>query len=198
MIFGDPYKFSILAEVVPEWSDSTYKNGMFHFFVDGKMFPDEIVTATLGVDLPHLLGDSALVTLPENYEIFHLNKSDAFSFMWRLTYPDFDADAEGSEFVNNSYLYRASTPNIDDWSMTVFCVRNNDECRILGAKTAELVRGEDGINTWVDISKIEIYEAFVSVSYVEDIVRKIRAYSESLFGGNKTVDKTERDFKLVP
>lgn len=120
MNFGNPYEFSIWAEVFPEWGNNYFKNGLSHFFIDWKMFPDEIDTATLGVDLPHLLDGSALVTLPENYEISHLNKLNAFIFMLRLTYPDFDVEAEGSELVKNSYLYRAPTPNIDDWGMTFF------------------------------------------------------------------------------
>lgn len=144
MIFGNPYEFAILVEAVTEWSLNSYRNGLFHFFIDGKMFPDNVEISSLGADLCELLNSSALLTPSENSEIFHLDKLEAFSVMRRLTNPDFDEILESSDLLSNSYLYHASIAHIDDRRMKVFCVRYGDECRILGAKTAELVERDDG------------------------------------------------------
>ena len=82
MIFGNPYEFAVLIEYVPEWSTETFRYGLFHFMLDGKMFPDELVTSTLDVDLRDFLGYSALVSPPENCEIFKMSKEEAFNLMF--------------------------------------------------------------------------------------------------------------------
>lgn len=186
MIFGNPYEFAILVEVIPKWSDDTYKNGMFHFFIDGKMFPDEVVASTLDVDLSQLLNWNSLASLPENYEIFHLDKAKAFDVMWRLAYPDLDEDSESAADVRSSLVYKASTTNIDDCGMKVFCVRWNNECRIVGARTAKSVKGDDDKYFWVDFSEIEVFETFVGISYVEEILGKVREFAELNLGFRKT------------
>lgn len=176
MIFGDPYEFAVLIEIVPEWSDETYRNGLFHFIIDGKMFPEEPTNSSLGVDLRAFLKSSALVSLPENCEIFNMNKEDAFNLMLGLAYPDYRDDVENPEDFDNCYLYEASTPNIQDPGSYFFCVRCNDAVRIIGAKKNRLQPGPDGGNFWERIPNPEVVEVFMSVDAVKEIVRKVREY----------------------
>ncbi|WP_238923229.1 immunity 42 family protein [Achromobacter ruhlandii] len=176
MIFGNPYEFAVLIEYVPEWSTETFRYGLFHFMLDGKMFPDELVTSTLDVDLRDFLGYSALVSPPENCEIFKMSKEEAFNLMFELAYPDYHDDVENLDGIGNIFLYKASTVNIEDFRSHVFCVACNDTVRIIGAKMARLLPGPDDRNFWERIPNPEVVEVFVSVDAVKEIVRKVREY----------------------
>ncbi|MDC6164367.1 immunity 42 family protein [Achromobacter xylosoxidans] len=176
MIFGNPYEFAVLIEYVPEWSTETFRYGLFHFMLDGKMFPEELVTSTLGVDLRDFLEDSALVSLPENCEIFNMGKEDAFNLMLGLAYPDYRDDIDDPNDFDNFYLYQASTTNIQDSGSYVFCVRCDDIVRIVGAKKQRLLPGPDDRNFWEMIPNPEVVEVFMSVDAVKEIVRKVREY----------------------
>ncbi|WP_081089620.1 immunity 42 family protein [Achromobacter xylosoxidans] len=176
MIFGNPYEFAVLIEYVPEWSTETFRHGLFHFMLDGKMFPEELVTSTLGVDLRDFLEDSALVSLPENCEIFNMSKEDAFNLMLGLAYPDYRDDIDDPNDFDNFYLYQASTTNIQDSGSYVFCVRCDDIVRIVGAKKQRLLPGPDDRNFWEMIPNPEVVEVFMSVDAVKEIVRKVREY----------------------
>lgn len=80
MIFGDPNKFAILMDYVPTWSsEGGYKNGLFHFIIGGKFFPDYASVAALSGDISCLSYDNALITVPENEYLFKAEKLDSFS-----------------------------------------------------------------------------------------------------------------------
>lgn len=84
-------------------------NGLFHFILDGKMFPEELENSSLGVDLLDFLEGSALVSLPENCEIINMSKEDAFNLMLGLAYPDYRDDIDDPNDFDNFYFYKAST-----------------------------------------------------------------------------------------
>ena len=75
MIFGDPHKFAILAKEIPEWTvEGSYINGLFHYIVDSKFFPDYTVVSALGTDIG--------VHLSENSDLlFNMPKEEAFAKM---------------------------------------------------------------------------------------------------------------------
>ena len=39
MLIGNPDKFAFLLEIVPEWSDDTFINGMLYVFINGAQYP---------------------------------------------------------------------------------------------------------------------------------------------------------------
>lgn len=177
MIFGNPYEFAVLIEYVPEWSNKTYMNGLFHFLLDGKMFPEEPENSSLGVDLLDFLrSGNALVSLPENFEIFNMSKEAAFNLMLGLAYPDYRDDIDDPNDFDNFYLYQASTTNIQDSGSYVFCVRCDDVVRMVGAKKQRQQLGPDGRYFWEIIPNPEVVEVFMSVDAVKEIVRKVREY----------------------
>ena len=52
MIVGDPYKFAIGKAEIRAWNvDDAFSNGVLLFFVDGAIFPKEIVTAALNCEV---------------------------------------------------------------------------------------------------------------------------------------------------
>ena len=73
MLLGDPYRFAVLAEIIPAWNvDETFGNGVLLLAVDGQFFPREIVTAPLKGELywlreklQHLSVEEALYQLPK-------------------------------------------------------------------------------------------------------------------------------------
>ncbi|WP_118988236.1 immunity 42 family protein, partial [Photorhabdus sp. CRCIA-P01] len=142
MIFGDPYRFAVLIQHLPEWSDDTYKNGLFHFCIDGFFFPEEIRTSTLWVDVLSLKDNTnALFSFQENKVLFEKGTKDAFNFMLGMISPELIGQDEPENF-EQSYQYQASTENINDAGFIVFAVSHGDMVRILGAKYSELKQDE--------------------------------------------------------
>lgn len=186
MVFGDPYRFAILMEYIPEWSDSTFRNGLFHFFIDGEMFPEIIATATLGVDVGFLDAENSLVSFPENREIFEAKAEIAFNYMLGLISPELvDEDADIPDDFENSYLYRAATENIFDAGCHVFCVAYGDEARIIGAKIRQSVKNDEtGRWSWVAVPKIEYKEIYLEKIEIEKIVKDAVNYYETNFPFN--------------
>ncbi|WP_309297156.1 Imm42 family immunity protein, partial [Enterobacter hormaechei] len=41
MIFGNPYRFAIWTDYIPQWGES-YKNGLFHLIINGNLYPHNI------------------------------------------------------------------------------------------------------------------------------------------------------------
>ena len=51
MIIGDPYKFSIMLDMVEEWNiDSSFYNGILFFSIDGKELCEIILTLENWID----------------------------------------------------------------------------------------------------------------------------------------------------
>lgn len=48
MILGNPYNFSVFISTIKEWNvDNEFFNGVLLFSINGNIFPEKIVTATL-------------------------------------------------------------------------------------------------------------------------------------------------------
>ncbi|PQQ22532.1 hypothetical protein CE143_06825 [Photorhabdus luminescens] len=180
MIFGDPYRFAVLIQHLPEWSDDTYKNGLFHFCIDGFFFPEEIRTSTLWVDVFSLKDNTnALFSFQENKALFEKGTKDAFNFMLGMISPELIGQDEPENF-EQSYQYQASTENINDAGFVVFAVSHGDMVRILGAKYSELKQDEHGNGFWETITNPDIREAILYKSEVNEIISKAFEYYSTI------------------
>ncbi len=176
MIFGDPHNFAILIQYVPEWGDSTSKNGVFHFCIDGCFFPEEINTSTLWVDVYSLLDDSnPLYLFQDNKDIFEKDIKSAFSCMLGMIAPELIGEDESEDFEQD-YKFQASTENINDSGCVVFAVSNNDLVRVLGARHSKLQQDGKGGCHWERIVNFDIKEAFVEKNKIKNLLVGVESY----------------------
>lgn len=75
---GSPYKFAVFADVVEEWNDNSgvFKNGVLLFCVDGHLFPQEVVTATLSSEMQPFR--ESLMNIKVNKNLFNMPKERAY------------------------------------------------------------------------------------------------------------------------
>lgn len=179
MIFGDPYKFAVLVEHIPEWSGRGFKNGLFHYFIDGELFPDKVATATLNVEVVFLGENNSLVAFPENREIFEATKEHAFNVMLGMISPELvDPDAQVPDEFEPSYIYLAATPNSSDAGFYSFCVAHGNIVRVVGAKISSKKRDNLGNLIWVDENPMHVQEAFLSKGEMREIIEKAIKYCQ--------------------
>ena len=181
MIFGNPAVFAILIEYIPLWGDDTYKNGVFHFCIDGFFFPAEISDSYLYVDVSELLSERhPFISFPEDKDLFEGEKSDSFEIMLRMVYPSMFEDIPDD--VSESYLYKAATTILEDDGYIVFAVTYGDMVRVLGAKISE--RKRDVVserNVWHDIDTPDIKEVFLNKSEVSEMIKEINEFKLKLW-----------------
>ncbi|ETS31711.1 hypothetical protein PTE_02401 [Photorhabdus khanii NC19] len=84
------------------------------------------------------------------------------------------------EDFESSYIYKASTENIDDFGSSVFAVSYNDIVRIIGAKRRILRYDNNGCGYWEDIPKPDFYETKLYKDEVKEIIANIKKYYMSL------------------
>ncbi|GKX56137.1 hypothetical protein SOASR030_22490 [Leminorella grimontii] len=180
MIFGDPNHFSILIEYLPQWSAvGSFKNGLFHFCIDGNLYPDSARVATLGGDIFCLSEGNALISPISDERIFKMDKKEAFFLMLETMLPEFvNPDIDLSDDFVESYQYQASTYNLEDGGCYVFAVSFKDMIRILGAKLSVL-KGDDKTGyRRVNIAEPYISDVVLEKNVVSDIVKStINFYS---------------------
>ncbi|WP_145570840.1 immunity 42 family protein [Yersinia bercovieri] len=177
MIFGDPYRFAIWVEYIPEWSDS-YKNGFFYFFVNGNMYPDDVRTSTLYVDFHDVIDENnALSSQPCNDAIFNAPTNEAFDALFKLAYPESTQD---DEYPDQVFDFCASSTIINDSGAYFFAVSNENLVRIIGGKITKLV-DRDNRKVWENIERPLIEDIVISKNEISDIVTRLKEYSASLF-----------------
>lgn len=177
MIFGDPYRFAIWVELIPQWSDS-YKNGFFYYFVNGNMYPDDVRTSTLSVDFFDVIDDeNALVSLPRNDKIFNSPTNEAFNSLFKLAYPESTQDDEYPEQI---FDFCASPTIINESGAYFFAVSNESSVRIIGGKITRIVDEGNG-NVWRDIDSPLIEDIIIEKGEVSEIIKSLKGYSDSLF-----------------
>lgn len=160
MVIGDPYKFSICVQTIREWNlDDTFCNGVLLFCIDGALFPNEIITATLKSEIPPLQDSLSHVAL--NDLIYNMQKDAAFKEMYNLTFPE-DMD------IDNDYRYFISPSSLADYGCFAFAVTNGTFVRILAAK----------LNYCVELSQysldgIEINETIISATELNQMVNAL-------------------------
>lgn len=180
MIFGNPHKFAILLDCVPEWSlENGYKNGIFHFVIDGALFPSETSVATLGGDLYCMLEGNALLNPREDHELFAMNRLEAFAKMLNAMLPSvLNSDFDVPDDFESDYGYQASTYNLEDNSCYVFAVGCGDKIRVLGAKVGFLSGNDADGYKWTRYQHIDVHETILLKKDVVTIVNKVKSYYE--------------------
>ncbi|EJM04482.1 hypothetical protein PMI18_01376 [Pseudomonas sp. GM102] len=174
MIFGDPIKFAILMEYVPQWSEEgSYRNGMFHFILDSTILPEFASVATLGVDVRCLQFNNALVDHVEDSVLFHMDAKTAFQDMLGRMLPGRLGIDVDDDFVNE-YRFRVSSINLEEFDCFVFAVAFEDKLRIVGAKIS------DDFSSPYDVEDLRVSEVVVEKEEVAKIVAGAVGYYESI------------------
>ena len=179
MLIGNPYTFAILIDPVSLWcGNGGHINGVFHFYIDGEMFPPGLRNATLGGDVFCLEKDNALKTAPENASLFCMPKQDAYFYMLGRMLPEMvSEESEIGDDFETDYTYNATTYNMDDDCCFVFAVRNGGLLRILGAKVCRQHYDEkNDCFEWVKIPDPEIKEVFIDVLVAGNVVDNVIDY----------------------
>ena len=180
MIFGDPHQFAILIEKVPEWTvPGSYENGLFHYIIDGQLFPDNANVSTLGGDIGCLSKDNALINPPEDTHLFNLPRQQAFAAMLNSMFPEIlNPGIEVSDDFVTDYKYMASTYNLEDRHCYIVAVSSGPKIRIMGAKTSFQVGNKVEGYAWKDCETLNIYEAFLSKKAVLKIIKEVKSKVE--------------------
>lgn len=163
MILGNPDKFAILINAIKEWNeDETFYNGVLLFWVDGTLFPRELVTATLNCEIMPL--KARLMNLTIDERLFRLPKGDAFKEIYNITFPeDFN--------INNNYCFDITPESFSDNHCYVFAVCNDEQVRIMAAELKYMI--EDSRH---DLKNISVSETFISNYELKEIVSKLDVY----------------------
>ena len=85
MVIGDPYTFSVFAQVIDSWNqDDTFRNGILLICIDGILYPQGVFTATLKYDAWYLQNN--LKNIPVTTNLFEQPKNQLFmSFTIKIT-----------------------------------------------------------------------------------------------------------------
>ena len=163
MIIGDPYKFAIITGSINEWNvDDTFCNGVLLMCVNGNLFPKEIVTATLKIDIQFLKKKLMNITVDE--ELYNMQKDKAFAEIYNITFPeDFEVD--------NDYRFDISTSSLADNNCFVFAVSNGEQVRIIADKLNYIIE-----ESRHDLDNINVSEAFVMLDELDAIIEKLDVY----------------------
>lgn len=159
-VFGDPNNFALIAASVRSWNDEPGAgNGIFHFVVDGRVFPRRARVSALSADIGSLSKGNALVDLPENSKLHDFAADEAFRFLLNgmLPYILMDEDEIPDDFQTD-YTYQASTGNLEDENCFAFAVREGHRVRVLAAEIEQDYSGAgrrlvDVSEAWVDIEE---------------------------------------------
>lgn len=163
MLLGNPYKFAIFMQTVKEWNiDEAFFNGVLLFFINGNIYPKEILTATLNCEINIL--NEKFKNIAFNEEIFYKEKEKAFKQIYNITFPE-------DISLNNDYQFDITPLSFSDANCYIFAVSNNIQVRILAAKL-EYVRE----NSRHILENAVIDETFISVHEMKEISNKLNKY----------------------
>ena len=160
MVIGDPFKFAIIIEVIKAWNPGDYKgfaNGVLFFCVDGEIFPNFVVNATLGYELHNENFIDKLANPAVNAELYHMEKEKSFSEMYSITYPHYSSSAE------NDHRYNITPQEFSDKNCLVFAVSNGEQVRIMASGSTE------------------ISEVFLPINELNDIVSELKIFRQTTF-----------------
>jgi len=179
VLIGNPYQLAFLVEVVAYWNQngvSPFYNGILLICVDGEMYPKQLNTATLSVDIPCL--ESVLTNVAIDEKLFNLDKDTAYKKMHKATFPSWRDIERG---VDNDYQYDLSPQSFSDCDCIAFVVSNGEQVRILVAQLYY-----DREESAYDIENIDISEAYVTLSEIKEIVSELKTIIDQ--NGQKRTD----------
>jgi len=180
MIFGDPYRFALWVEYIPQWSNDSFKNGFFGFFIDGNRYPHDARTSTLFVDIDDVLDEhNALNSWPENADIFAQPTKEAFKCLSQLAWPVSIEDDYDPEGITD---YTIPVTIVNESGAYFFAVANPSSVRIIGGNISQLVENKDnGRNEWQDIQNPHLEDIMLTKSEMSEIIAGLKAFSAELF-----------------
>ncbi|MBO4214653.1 MAG: hypothetical protein J5717_13975 [Lachnospiraceae bacterium] len=166
MLVGNPYKFSLFIQRINEWNvDNLDSYGVILFSISGFLIPDEIENVCTKREAQMLI--ERLSAIPENKEIFEGDNKDSIEQLLSITFPnDYNKD--------NDYSFFVTPEEIADRGFFIFAVRSRDRVRILGTNKLEY----DNEASKYRLNKLEVYEALLSLSEVNELVTRLRKYLE--------------------
>lgn len=163
MIIGEPNLFSIFIDVVEEWNyDRSFNNGLLFVDINGTIFPNKIIEATLNTELYELIQN--LENIKENTDVFFMGKEEAFVYIYKLVFPD-DYD------VDNDYSYNVTPFVLWDNNYFVFMVSNGHEIRILASELQYI--NEESVH---NLHKLEVVEAYISVERLQAMTKRLKSF----------------------
>lgn len=163
MVLGNPYDFAVILDVVDKWnSKKTYSfyNGILAFCIGGEIFPNKMVNATLGSEVPNLVDQFSQI--PVNKKLFEMGKEEAFLKIHHITFPE-DVD------MDNDYSYDITPVCFGDINCYVFAVSNGQQVRILASGLEYSL--EEGTHK---MDNIEIAEAYIGVNEITEVISKLK------------------------
>jgi len=163
MVIGNPYKFSIFVKKIQEWSCNTYQNGVFLLCIDGNLFPKEIFTSTLTLDVLELKQNLSNVEVDK--KLFEMKKEEAFVEMYRLRFPSWEEYEDG---VKEDYRYYMSPPGLADYHCISFTVSDGKKVRIMAAKL-----NYNKEESTCELTNINISETFIECEELEKLLLKL-------------------------
>ncbi|MDM1408404.1 Imm42 family immunity protein [Myroides sp. DF42-4-2] len=159
MVIGDPNKFAIIIDMVPEWNiTKSFKMGVFLYVLKANIFPKEIDTVTLSSDLYYFFErtPSALLNIPKDEKLFQMELYEAYKFM-------LDTFCSASSTKNNKNFCFTSL-SIRDYNYEFFAVSNGVDIRIL--------KGKIGIDYCIS----EVEDIILPKEYIDNLVIELRDF----------------------
>lgn len=162
MILGNPYNFAIFTKTIKEWNmDNEFCNGVLFFCIDGKFFPNNIVTATLNYEIQQL--KEKLKNLVDDEELYNMQKDKAFSIIYNMTFPE-------NTDIDNDYRFDISPESFADENCYIFAVGNGKQIRIMAT---ELYYNKEEARH--DLRDIKISETFIANNDLNEMITKLEA-----------------------
>ncbi|MDR2940850.1 MAG: immunity 42 family protein [Clostridiales bacterium] len=168
MIIGNPYQFSIFVKIIKEWNidESSFHNGVLIFCVDGELFPQQVLTATLSYEVPSL--KEKLMDIAIDTKLFEMEKENAFIDMYNTTFPKWGPDWDNEGDINNDYRYFLSPTVLSDFGCQVYAVSNGKQIRVMAAKLEYIIEGSTHA-----LNGLEISETFITYDYLNKIIQEL-------------------------
>lgn len=178
MIFGDPYRFAVWVDHVPQWGEP-YKNGLFYLVINGNLYPGDVRTSTLSTDLYEIIdNDCALMSRPRNDYIFQLSTEEAFKQLFDLAYPE---PSEEDEYPEQVFDYCIPSSSVSSFGGYFFAVASDTSLRIIGGVTEHLVKDKnEDRNIWENINKPLLEDITIPKDEIIKIMTNVIEYADSL------------------
>ena len=177
MIFGNPYKFAILVEPIPNWSDETFINGLVFYIVDGLMLPfhDDggVCNTTINSDLFAFKEQlTAWEKNPQNDEIFDMPKEKAFTNLLLQVWPnEVDESLIISDDFCEDYTHYLTSTMMQDSGSYCFLVGKGSISRVLLGKWRHLIENINGQLEWNKLEKPIINDVFLPHTELMEVFR---------------------------
>ena len=174
MVIGDPYVIAIIYERVKEWNgDDDTTNGILAFSMDGILFPGEALNGVLWLELTTL--SAKLEAIPQNDEVYGLEKSLCFAKLYDMIYPeDWDVVDDKPKYNISPYVF------LDD-DYLIFAVGSGDKVRLLYAKTE--YDFSESRSYWKDT---DIQEFVVEREEINKIALGLKKYIEAEWSSSQS------------